>query len=218
MATRDINNAIIKEQLFRIGEHNLAATAVKDLYRKRLKELEGQKDIYTDDARKEMQAKLRAEMQAKLSAMHPVLKGEHEKLKAAIVERDSQLDTSELVDTVNLIKSVGSELDHGTISKINAKFARNQPALKVLQATYRSAGVVSDGGLEKQMYNVESVLQKIEEKSAAAFLNNGSINQYASSIRTLAELEGDHQFEGMPDSAGRDEVLRAAAGLPATGE
>jgi hypothetical protein len=217
MATREINNAIIKEQLFKIGEANQKATAAKDLYRKRLKELEGQKDIYTDDARAEMKTKLRAELQAKLSAFHPLLKIEHEKLKAALVERDSQLDTSELVDTVNLIKSVGPELDHGTIAKINAKFQHNQPALKVLQASYRASGIVSDGGLEKQMYNVDTLLQKIEEKSAAAFLNGDSINQYAASVRALAELEG-YPFEGMPDSAGRDEVLRAAAGLPATGE
>jgi hypothetical protein len=207
-----MNKAMVKEQFFQFGEIIRRAVAAKDAYRKRLAELKSQSDNYSEEYIRELQDKALAELQAKNQPLYDDWNKHAEKLATALNELGGQWDRSALSDTVGLIKSIGAELDFEEISKLNAPFANDQAALRILQKAYKAAGVSYDGGLDKQIYHLESTLQEIDSLAHTAFVQNGSLNMLAGKVAKFAVLEG-HEFENTPDDAGVMEAMLTGAGL-----
>jgi hypothetical protein len=215
MTTKDLNKAIVKEQLFRLGQINSKAAKAKDAYRARLAELEKQKDTYTPEYIKELQDKARAALQASNQALYNDTTIQIEKLQNALSELHSSLDLTDpaLQTALSLIKNVGKDLGSENILKINASFAGNQSALRVLQAAYKAAGVLYDGSLDRQIYDLDSSIQTMNQSAYEALMQGGSVNALAGTIGKVAKLEGYTDFETLPDPSSVNEAARAAAGL-----
>ncbi len=220
MATRDINKEMVREQYFKLGETIKKAVIASDAYRKRLADLKLQKDTYAADYIEEQKGKMRSELSAKHATAHSDTKAQLEKLATALRELDQvDMGNPTLVSTLNHIHNVGKNLSFENIQQLNAQFAYDQPALKLLQSAYKAAGVDYDGGLDKQIYSVDSMMNEIGKAADDAFLHGGSINHFSSKVAKYAELEGHGSrgfgFEGTPDPEGANEVMLRAAGLPA---
>jgi len=215
--TRKANKIGILQALMAIEDANKAATAERNAHRTRTSQLQQQKEVYQADHLKEMMAKADSDARGKIASMHAKVKAQHATLKKALLENNSELDLSDskLANAASLIKSIGPELDFDSVSRINERFAHDQPSLRVLKAAYRSAGVIGDGGISEKLYDIEGTLSKIEQLSETAFLSGGSLNQYASAAAALAEREGHKGvINSMPDEQGSIDVMRKAAGLP----
>lgn len=211
----DLDKAKVREQFYKIGKIVESAVNAKNAYRKRLAELELQKVSYTEEYTKELREKARADLLATYAPLHDDTKAQIEKLRNVLLELNSQLDLADpaLRNALDIIKSVGPGLDSESVLKINAQF-ENQSALKLLQSAYKAAGVDYDGGLDRRIYNAESILQEAEKSAHAAFTQErGSINALAGSVAKLATFEGQ-EFEKTPDSTGIDEAIARGAGLP----
>jgi len=214
---RKTNKMKVLQSLMAIEDANKAATAERNAHRTRTSQLQQQKDVYQADHLKEMMDKADSDARGKVASMHSSLKGHHETLKKALLENNAELDLSNaaLANAASLIKSIGKELDFDSVTRINSTFAHDQPSLKVLKAAYKSAGVIGDGGIDRQLYDISSALEKIDRLGETAYLGGGSLNQYASEVKKLAALEGHEQFiNSMPDEQGSVELMRKAAGLP----
>jgi hypothetical protein len=215
--TRKANKIGILQALMAIEDANKAATAERNAHRTRTSQLQQQKDVYQADHLKEMMDKADSDARGKIASMHAKVKAQHATLKKALLENNSELDLSDskLANAASLIKSIGPELDFDSVSRINERFAHDQPSLRVLKAAYRSANVIGDGGLDRQLYDIEGTLNKIDRLGETAFLGGGSLNQYAAEVKKLAALEGHEQvINSMPDEQGSIDVMRKAAGLP----
>lgn len=209
------NRVIIGQQFLKIGDINKAAVEAKGAYHKRRTELSQQTNTYTKEAIKEMQNKARADLRAKYATLHQDTKAQIEKLGKALRENHSQVSLSDpaLANAVSIIKGIGPAMSNQTLSTINVEFAHNQPALRILRDAYKSAGVTYDGGLDRQIYNVETMLQELEKATDAVFLQEGYMSTLFNKVEKLATLEGLH-FAATPDTIGLDEALHAGAGLP----
>ncbi len=124
-----------------------------------------------------------------------------------------RLDNPAWANALKLIELSGSSLDPDTVKKINASFAGDRSALRVLRDLYKSHGVVYNGGLDEQIYDPESGFQRLVEHSYSALIREGSLNTLATAISRVAALEGI-EFPKMVDEQAAEEVMRRAAGLP----
>ena len=118
-----------------------------------------------------------------------------------------------LTNALKLIELSGKEISTETVNKINATFAGDQSALRALQGVYKAAGVVYDGGLEKQIYEPEMAYDTLKEFAYHSIMREGSLNDMAGAVSRLAKLEGI-DFPQMIDETGANNVMRRAAGLP----
>jgi hypothetical protein len=104
------------------------------------------------------------------------------------------------------------EKDGELIRQINAQFAGDQPALRALQSMYRSRGLSYDGGIDKQIYDADSMLRWLRETTGQVAAGTATINALAGRIGKMAALEGV-TFDTLPDPEGVMEAARAGAGL-----
>jgi hypothetical protein len=210
--------AIVKEQLFTLGQINEKATKAKNNHRSRLAEIEKQKVNFSEEYLKDLQGKAQADMQAANQALYGDAMTQIEKLKSALVELHSSLDLGNpaLTNALSLISVVGPDLGVENILRINAPFAGDQPSLRLLQAAYRAKGVAFDGGLDKQIYDPETAIQAIGSQVYAALQQGGSLNALAGAVGKLAAFEL-LEFETFPDTVGFSEAMRAGAGLTGNG-
>lgn len=112
-------------------------------------------------------------------------------LQAALKEAHTSFDlgSPDMANALKLIEMAGQNLDIESRQNIRAKFAYNQPALRVLQAAYRSQGIW-DEELYQQVYNLENEFTKITLRGEQVFQQQGSIDELAGAIGKIASLEG----------------------------
>lgn len=228
MTTKDTLKAIIKEQFFLLGKIVDNVKSAQNDYAGQLAGIDALSKDYTPEYLASKKQAAIGEYRAKSQALYADAQKQLEKLSGALTEIHGSLDLSDptLANAVSLIKSVGSGLSSDDKLKINAQFATNQPALKVLQAAYKSAGVVGDGGLDRQIYDPEVAVQVLDQYAQAALVGNScSPFCFGVEIGKIAKLEGIDfpQGEPFPSMAGNtpatidvnkaSEAARAAAGL-----
>ena len=122
------------------------------------------------------------------------------------------LDDPALANALKMIELGGSNLSTETILAINGQFVGQQPMLRALQSVYKAKGVVYDGGLDKQIYDLEPALESLNEWGYATFYRDGTLNSLANAVAKLARMEGV-DFNPTPDEAGFIETIRKGAGL-----
>ena len=212
---RDLQKSIAREQLFLLNKINVKATEAKNAYRKRLAEIEAQKENFVPEYISGLQEKERTDLQAANQKLYSEFMTQLEKLENALSELDNSLDLVDpgLTTALDLIKNVGKDLGVENVLRINSQFSGNQPVLKVLQSAYKAAGLAYDGGLDKQIYNFSSSIKAIGQQAEGTFLRGDSINTIAGVICKLAKLEGYQDFETLPDVIGVDDAMRRGAGL-----
>jgi hypothetical protein len=151
---------------------------------------------------------------ARLTAFEDV-KGKLTDLQEGLEELHSSLDLENPAwqNALRLIEMGGKELDGDTIRKINEGFAFDQPALRALQKIYRARGIVYDGSLDAQIYEIEGSFAKLHGLAREALVQDRPINTFAAAVNRVAKLEG-FVFDGTPDPVELEEALRAGAGLP----
>lgn len=212
MRDKDLLKSIIREQFFKLGQTLKSATAAKDEYRKQMGILKDQEKTYAPDYLAEQKKLARNDMAVKHQGDYENLTVALEKLKDALFEYGGQLDLSNvaLTNALKVIEMGGKELSAETIRGLNAQFSDNQAALRMLQSVYKAQGVVYDGGLDKQIYDVESVVHRASDYAYVALQQDGSLNALAGAIGKIARMEG-YEFDTLPDPAGLEAALSAAA-------
>ena len=171
----------------------------KDFLQVKRKELEQQARAYGEEAAEKAANLLQA-------------------IQDAAIERNSKLDLNDaaLTNALRLVAAAGSNLGIETIKQINAPFieAGNTPAIKALQAVYKSAGIRYDGGLDNYLYEPEAIRETFRNPTYQTFQQGGSLNQYAVSLSRLARKMGVSDFPTMIDDDGAFSAMRKAAHLP----
>jgi hypothetical protein len=226
MATKDINKAIIKEQFFRLGQIVKNAETLKNAFASQLAAVDALSKDYTPEYLAAKKQAVQNEYRAKNQALYTDAQTQLEKLSGALTEIHGSLDLNDpaLTNAVSLIKSIGSDLSFEDKLKINASFAGNQPALKVLQVAYKAAGVAGDGGLDSQIYDSDRAVQTLNQFANAALTQDGSVFQFGVEIGKIAKLENVDFPQGNPfpsmvnepseiDLNRAADAARAAAGL-----
>lgn len=134
-------------------------------------------------------------------------------IRTAAIEKHSRLDLESpaWANALKLLDMGGGELDGEVIKQINASFAGNVPALKALQAVYKSKGL-NNGGLDSMVYEPAGTFENLQSRAYATFTNGESLNQLAHAVSKVAKLEGV-EFPQTVDEAGAMDTIRAAAGL-----
>ena len=231
ISDREGLRAAVKDNFFKLGQIVDNANAAKDAYLTALAAVDKLSKDYTPEYLAAKKQAATGEYRAKGQVLYADAQKTFEKLQSALLEIHSQLDLNDpaLTNAVSLIKNVGPELSFEDKLKINASFAANQPALKLLQSAYKSAGVLSDGGLDKQIYDPEGAVQSLGKYAQAALLGDGfSPFRFGVEIGKVASLEGygydvfpwanpfPSQVETPPtvDAGKVYAAARAAAGLP----
>jgi hypothetical protein len=222
---------VVKEQFYLLGEIVKDANALRDTYHGSLAGIDKFSKEYNQEYIAAQKQTAATGYRAKNQMLYNNAMTQLEKLQKALVELNSSLDLSDssLANAVALIKAVGPELATEDKLKINAPFATNQPALKVLQAAYKSAGVVYDGSLDRQIYDPESAVQALGKHAEAALMGDGSVFQFGVAIGKIATLEGvdfplGNPFPSMAGEAPAVDLekitkeARVAAGLPPEGK
>lgn len=209
--------ALTRDALYGMNQIVRKAGGVKAAYRARMAELETDlmKNTYTPDHIEQLRQDAMRGMNEKNAALHaefiPVL----EKFRDNLSESHAIFDMSDsaLTNALKLIEMGGNDLGFENIQRINNQFQFNQPALRVLQSVYKSRGVTYDGGIDRQIYNLNDAIQAIGERAEVALLAGGSLNNLSSAIGKVAKLEGFDFAEELPDPLGFDEAARRGAGL-----
>jgi hypothetical protein len=198
---RDTNKAIIKEQFFRLEQIVKAAKAAENTRAAQLAEVNGLSKDYSPEFLAGKQQKIQNDFLATKQKLYDDSKKQLEKLKTTLLEFHGSLDLADpaLTNAVTLIKSIGKGLDYENVAKINAQFSGNQPALRILQVAYKAAGVVSDGGLDKQIYDPSSAITELGKFAEAALVQDGySPFRLGVEIGKIAALENVPFPEGNP--------------------
>jgi hypothetical protein len=198
--TKDVNKAIIREQFFRLEQIVKAAKAAENSYAAHLAEVNGLSTDYNTEFLAGKKQKIQNDFLVTKRMLYEDSKKQFEKLKTALLEFHSSLDLSDpaLQTALELIKNVGNGLGYENVAKINAQFSGNQPALRILQAAYKAAGVVSDGGLDKQIYDPSSAITELDKFAYAALNQDGSVFKFGVAIGKIAALENVPFPEGNP--------------------
>ncbi len=132
------------------------------------------------------------------AALHEEFKARLGELRAALDKAHGSFDLGDasLANALKLVELAGPGLGADNLRTIRAQFANNQPALRALQAAYRSKGVF-DGELDNQVYNVDATFLNIAYAGEKAILRDGAIENLAADVRRVAMLEGvDMSGEG----------------------
>lgn len=211
---------IVREGFFTLNQLNKKAVQIKDAYRKHLSDFEAQKQTYSADYLEARRVEAEATMKNGFQALHAEFEKEGEKLFTALTELHNSLDLADpkLQTALNLINTigpdlVGSDLESSTIEKINAQFAGDQSALKILRSAYQAKNLSFNGNIDSQIYNLTDAMLKITNQAGETFLQGQSINALAGVEAKYAALEGYADFETLPDPTGFTEALRQGAGL-----
>lgn len=207
--------AVVRERFFEMGQALKKAVQAKQDYKSALAKIEAQKDTYQPEYIEQMKAKAKQDYSGKLTAIHAEVAPKLDSLEKALAEKHSRLDLESpaWVNTLKLIDMGGASLSADVIQKINASFAGDVPSLKALQAVYKSKGIAYDGGLEKQIYDVNSSFENLRKNARQTFTTQEtSINTFAGNIGKVAKMEGQ-EFNTAPDSDGVTEAFARGAGL-----
>lgn len=220
MTDKQTLQMIKREGFFTLGKLNLKAVEVRNAYRKKLGDLEKQRETYSSEFLEKSRDEAEQAMKAAMQNLHTEFTAQAEKLFTALTELHNSLDLADpklqtALSVINTIGSdlAGSDLETSTIQKINAQFAGDQSALKILRSAYKAKGIPFAQDLDAQIYNLADAIMKISQQAGETFLQGQSINALAAAESKIAALEGYADFEKMPDPVGFDEVLRATAGL-----
>jgi hypothetical protein len=226
---KDLLKAIVKEQFYQLGKIVDNAKASQATFSAELSKIEALSKDYTEQFREGKKQLAQNEYRAKSQALYADTQMQLVKLQDALLELHGSLDLSNpaLKTALDLIKNVGQDLGAENILKINAQFANNQPALRILQSAYKAANVAYNGSLERQIYEPESAVQALGQYARAALLEDGySPFRFGVEVGKVASLEGVDFPQGnpFPSMAGGEpstvdlgkftDAMRSAAGLP----
>ncbi len=199
-----------------IGRLLKSVVDAKTAYKKALADLEAQKETYSAEYITTKKEEALGALQGKMQAAYPDLDTRLDELGAGLTELHGtlNLDNPALANALKLIELGGPDLGAENVRNINASFIGDQPALRALQAVYKHVGVVYDGGLDRQIYEVESSIKAMKDMGYSALMREGtSLNSLAAGIGKIAALEGV-AFDNLPDPQGVIDATRSAAGLP----
>lgn len=191
----------IRDQFAAVSKIITKAVRAKLDYKAYLAGLEKDKtiDLESVAALKKEAEKYTADQNAALNEEFKARLGE---LRAAIDKAHGSFDLGDpsLANALKLVEIAGSGLGAENLQTIRAQFANNQPALRALQAAYRSKGVF-DGELDNQVYNVDTTFFNIAYAGEKAILRDGAIEDLAAAVGRVAMLEGVNLSDGT-DSGG----------------
>jgi hypothetical protein len=158
---------------------------------------------------KQIQVNLKAAQQKAYEDTARILR----EMNTAAIEKHSRLDLESPAwgNALKLLDMGGGEMDGEVIKQINASFAGNVPALKALQAVYKSKGL-NNGGLDSMVYDPAGAFENLQSRAYSTFTNGESLNQLAHAVSKVAKLEGA-EFPQTVDEAGAMDTIRTAAGL-----
>jgi hypothetical protein len=229
MANRETNRMIVKEQFSHLEGIVKKGKEAKNAYSQALAGINALSKEYNPDYIAAQKQKAANTYGANSQGLYTSAMDHLEKLKGALLELNDQLDLTDpaLKTALDLVKVAGSELSYADVAKINSSFVGNQPALRVLQAAYKAAGIKSDGGLDHMIYDPESAVGVLGQYAQAALVQDGSVFSFGVAVGKIAKLEGVDFPEGNPfpsmvdqpftgDLTRAAEAMRIAAGLPAS--
>lgn len=226
--SKDVNKAIVKEQFYRLGQIVDKAKAAQDAYQSELSKVDGYSKDYSPEYLTGLKDKVLGAYKAKRQALYQDTMTQLEKLSGALTELNGSLDLASpaLSNALSLIQMTGNGLTFETAQKINANFINDQSSLRALQEAYRSAGVVSDGGLDRQIYDPTAAMQALGQYAQEALVQDGfSPFRLGVEFGKIAKLENIDFKQGNPfpsmvneptsfDTNKVTDSARAAAGLP----
>ena len=191
-----------------VTEKNASLAKIKDLT------MNGTRDYSPEYVEKEI-VKVKADLQAKMTMANTDIAKRLEELRTLLHDRDAVLDLSNpaLTNALSLIQTIGSALKFEEAQKINANFLHDQSSLRAFRAAYLSRGVVSPGNIDALIYNADQTIDNLKELAFQGFVQDGSVNFFATKLDILARLEGT-SVEKIPDEQGAMDAIRRSAGLP----
>jgi len=188
---------------------------VKDSYREKLTDLNmnGLAKYSQEYLEKEIE-KVKSDFAAQAQKAYDDMVKRLEELRTLLNERDAVLDLSNpaLTNALSLIRAIGDDLSHEEAVKINANFVHDQSGLRALRAAYKANGVISPGEIDGMIYSADAVIDHLIDLCYGGFVQEGSINAFASAFSKLAKLEG-MTVESTPDAIGLEESFYRGAGL-----
>lgn len=123
------------------------------------------------------------------------------------------LENPALSNALKIIEFAGNSLEFDQIQKINSNFEGDRASLAVIQKAYKAAGMLTDGGLDKLLYNIEATFENLRNGTIQALVQDDrGINHLISSFSKVAAREGV-DLEPILDEIGFMETTRKAAGL-----
>jgi hypothetical protein len=186
----------------------------KQAYKKGLVEVDALRD-YTPEYIEGKKIELKLAYDQARAAAHAKISEALGELQTALEAKHSALDLAspEWTNALKLIELGGASLDIQTVWQINAAFAHDLPALRALQNIYKSQEITNDGGIDKQVYEIEPAFKKLQETAAAILTHDGgTIGTLAREVGRIADLEGV-PFDKSPDPDALAEAMNIGAGL-----
>jgi hypothetical protein len=234
ISDREGLRGVVKEQFYKLGQIIDGAKSAENAYRTELKKIEGYSKDYNQDYIAAQNAKAESAYKAKRQELYNDAQKQIEALGNTLSELHGALDLSDpaLRNAADLIKNVGPGLEVENKLKINARFAGDQPALRVLRDAYKAAGT-SNAGLDDQIYNPDEAIQRLGRHAQYALVQGDeSVFKWGVECGRVAKLEGldfikdfpqgepfpsQHQASPEVDKAAESKMMaavRKAAGLP----
>jgi len=142
-------------------------------------------------------------------------------LAAAVDQRYAEgvdLSDQALATALNLIALAGPKISPVELGKLVEQFRGDPAALRMLRAVFENheheAGIALVNGM---LYSADDVRRILQSAAGLAFLNQQSLNAFASYVSGFAQKEGETfplDNAGMLDPEGLEVAMWQAAGLP----
>ena len=197
------------------------AAAAKATYRARMAEVNG-KDFasrFAPEYLDKMREEARATLAAVNAAIYEEIKPKIEELNTATSEAHNYLDLTrpELVNAINLVKTLGADLAWEDAQGITAQFAGDQSSLRLLRSAFQGSGSLFGAEqLDKMIYNDIDAALSLSHAAEQAFTQpHGSLNNLASIVGKYAKLDGQAAdvIDTQPDPEAVWEAMLRGAGM-----
>jgi hypothetical protein len=217
MNEREQNQLMVKLAFEKLATVIKRAIATRDTTRAELEKIESRYGL-TDEFKQQLKQPVQAAHNQVWGELYADFGAAIEALGQALTAWHGDLDLTDpaLANALKMIELSKGDLPTDLIMAINRQFTGKQPQLRALQAVYKSQGVIYDGGLEKQVYELEPALEGLSDFAYNTFVRGGSLNGLAAAVAKVAEMEGV-EFEKTPDQVGMVDAIRQGAGLPVGG-
>ncbi len=216
MASKDVLKAIVREQFSIIGRAVKEATTSRENYRLVMADLEKRSGTYTEAYLAEQGKKIRAEYVARQKAIYNRVMAALGVLETTLGELHNALDLTDpaLSTALKAIEIGGQGMSMDDVKRVNAPFANDQAALRLLAAAYHAQGV-NAGGVKDQLYVLEDAIKDMETQVYMGMLTEGgSLNIMAGVLSRYAKLEGNGDLiNALPDRDGVDAAILSRVGL-----
>ena len=207
---------------WKVNEIITKAAKAKATYRARMLEVNG-KDFasrFAPEYLGQMREEARATLAAVNAAIYEEIKPKLEELNAATSEAHGYMDLTrpELVNAIQLVKTLGASLAWEDAQGIVAQFNGDQSSLRLLRSAFQGSGSLFGAEqLDKMIYNDTDAALSLSHAAEQAFTQpHGSLNNLASIVGKYAKLDGQAAdvIDTRPDPEAIAEAMWRGAGMP----